>query len=141
MSWRTIVPVAVVVCTVLAGCGQEKEPDAQDGSALVSNVVTADIQAGIEAHIAEQVRLGEGHFKLPFGDRELRLKLVRLHTEYLSNLGRRRHFACVDLVDVSGDVYDVDFFLSGDSFGAGRGRNRRLSLLGGILCRRQVVAD
>ena len=42
------------------------------------------------------------------------MKLVRVHTEYLSNLGPKRHFACVDLADISGDVYDVDFFLSGD---------------------------
>jgi transglutaminase-like putative cysteine protease len=40
---------------------------------------------------------------------------VRVHTEYLSNLGPGRHFACVDLADESGDVYDVDFFLSGQS--------------------------
>jgi hypothetical protein len=40
--------------------------------------------------------------------------LVRVHTEYLSNLGPQRHFACVDLADISGDVYDVDFFLEGD---------------------------
>ena len=90
----------------------------------MSNVVTADIQAGIESHIDEQARLGGGHFKLPFGDKELRLKPVRVHTEYRSNLGRRRHFACVDLMDVTGDVYDVDFFLSGDPFGAERRRNR-----------------
>ena len=32
----------------------------------------------------------------------------------MANLGPRRHFACVDLVDTAGDVYDVDFFLSGD---------------------------
>lgn len=43
----------------------------------------------------------------------LRLKLVRVHTEYLSNLGPESHFACVDLADVDGDVYDVDFFLEG----------------------------
>ena len=124
MSWRTIAPVAVAVCTVLAGCGQEKEPDAQGEPTLVSNAVTAEIQTGIEAHIDGQVRVGGGYFKLPFDDRELRLKLVRIHTEYRSNLGRRRHFACVDLMDVTGDVYDVDFFLSGDPFGAERGRNR-----------------
>jgi transglutaminase-like putative cysteine protease len=80
----------------------------------VPNVVTADIQAGIEKHVEEQILLGNGYFTLPFKDKNLRLKLVRVHTEYLSNLGPRRHFACVDLADVSGDVYDVDFFLSGD---------------------------
>jgi len=78
------------------------------------NVVTADIQAGIESHIEEQTRLGDGYFKLRFGRKELRLKLVRVHTEYLANLGSRRHFACVDLFDIGGDVYDVDFFLVGD---------------------------
>ena len=75
---------------------------------------TAGIQAGIETHIEEQVRLGGGYFKLPFRNRELRLKLVRVHTEYLAKLGPGRYFACVDLADISGDVYDVDFFLAGD---------------------------
>jgi len=51
---------------------------------------------------------------LPFKDRELKLTLVKVHTEYLSNLGPGSHFACVDLADVSGDVYDVDFFLAGE---------------------------
>ena len=83
-----------------------------DGS--IPNTVTADIQDGIEKHIAERTSLGEGFFKLPFGERELRLKLVRVHTEYLANLGPRRHFACVDLASTEGDVYDVDFFLAGD---------------------------
>ena len=47
-------------------------------------------------------------------DKELKLKLVRVHLEYLANLGPRRHFACVDLASIDGNVYDVDFFLSGD---------------------------
>jgi len=86
---------------------------AQSSSATVGIVVTADIQAGIERHVEEQIQLGDGYFRLPFKDEELRLKLVRVHTEYLASLGPLRQFACVDLVDVSGDVYDVDFFLSG----------------------------
>ena len=65
-------------------------------------------------HIEAQVRLGGGYFKLPFRNQELRLKLVRVHTEYLSKLGPLCYFACVDLADISGDVYDVDFFLAGD---------------------------
>ncbi len=83
-------------------------------SGPVLSVFTADIQAGIERHVEEQVLAGNGHFRLPFQNHELRLKLVRVHTEYLSHLGPRRYFACVDLADVGGDVYDVDFFLAGD---------------------------
>jgi transglutaminase-like putative cysteine protease len=115
MSWRTIITAAVVVCFLLAGGGWKEGQDAPAASAPPGpNLVTAEIQAGIERHIEEQVRLGGGYFKLPFRNQELRLKLVRVHTEYLSKLGPRRYFACVDLADLSGDVYDVDFFLAGE---------------------------
>ena len=78
------------------------------------HVVTADIQAGIEKHIAEQTRLGGGYFKLPFHEKDLQLKLVRVHLEYLASLAPQRHFACVDLVGTDGEVYDVDFYLAGN---------------------------
>lgn len=113
MNWQKVIPVVVLVCIVLAGCNKSSDEE-QGSSDPVSNVVTKDIQDGIEKHIEEQTRLGEGYFKLPFEGKELRLKLVRVHTEYLANLGPRRHFACVDLASIDGDVYDVDFFLAGD---------------------------
>jgi transglutaminase-like putative cysteine protease len=104
---------ALVIST---GCVGQARADtvSMPAASVLPAPITAEIQAGIERHIAEQARLGGGYFCLPFKDRELRLKLVRVHTEYLANLGPGRHFACVDLADVSGDVYDVDFFLSGD---------------------------
>lgn len=105
---RSLVVLGIVVAALSYGQG--------DGDRTVppATVVTADIEAGIKKHVAEQVRLGEGYFSLAHGDKTLQLKLVRIHTEYLANLGPKRHFACVDLVDVGGDVYDVDFFLAGD---------------------------
>ena len=84
------------------------------GTSTVPNVVTADIEAGIQHYIEEKMRLGGGYFTLPFEEKELKLKLVRVHTEYLANLGPRYHFACVDVADIEGDLYDVDFFLKGD---------------------------
>jgi transglutaminase-like putative cysteine protease len=115
MSWQRILAATLLVCLVFAGCGQKAGEDGRGVSASpVPNLVTTDIQRGIETHIDEQVRLGGGYFKLPFRNQELRLKLVRVHTEYLSKLGPSRYFACVDLADVSGDVYDVDFFLAGE---------------------------
>ena len=84
------------------------------GTSTIPNVVTADIEAGIQHYIEEQMRLGGGYFTLPFNEKELKLKLVRVHTEYLANLGPRYHFACVDVADIEGDLYDVDFFLKGD---------------------------
>ncbi len=116
MSWRTILSALVVGCLVFVGCGQKEGPDAPAASAPpATNVApTAEIQAGIERHLEEQSHLNGGYFKLAFRTKELRLKLVRVHTEYLSKLGPNRYFACVDLADVSGDVYDVDFFLAGE---------------------------
>ena len=117
MSWQAIISAAAVVCLVCAGCGQKEGQNGQDAQTTsapaASDKVTADIQTGIEQHIEKQVRLGGGYFNLPFRDKQLRLKLVRVHTEYLSKLGPNRYFACVDLADISGDVYDVDFFLAG----------------------------
>jgi transglutaminase-like putative cysteine protease len=114
MNWRPITIVALFACALTPSCGRETRPMSRDGREAVPIVVTEDIQAGIEQHIAEQVRKGNGFMRIPFRDQELKLKLVRIHAEYLANLGPRRHFACVDLVDTAGDVYDVDFFLAGD---------------------------
>ncbi len=116
MRWRSIVPATVLVCLALAGggCSEGKDAPAASAPPVATPAPTAGIQAGIERHIQEQVRLGGGYFRLPFHNQELRLKLVKVHTEYLAKLGPGRYFACVDLADVSGDVYDVDFFLAGD---------------------------
>ncbi|MHC4534687.1 MAG: transglutaminase-like domain-containing protein [Planctomycetota bacterium] len=113
MNWLKTILAMLIVCTMLAGCNMSRDEE-QDSSESVPNLVTKDIQDGIEKHIEEQTALGGGYFILPFDDKELKLKLVRVHTEYLANLGPRHHFACVDLASIDGDVYDVDFFLTGD---------------------------
>lgn len=78
-----------------------------------ARAVTPEIQRGIEKHIEAKSSADEGFFALPYEGRTLRLKLVRVHIEYLASLGIDRNFACVDLVDTDGEVYDVDFFLAG----------------------------
>ncbi len=118
MKRMAMVALILISTSVISGCSKEKESTAAQKDAqctTVPNVVTADIQAGIEKYIAEQSANGDGYFVLPFEDSEMRLKLVRVHTEYLANLGPGRHFACVDLVTVDGDIYDVDFFMSGEA--------------------------
>lgn len=109
----------VAASALLAACQatptERSGAAAQDASVeAIPHVITADIQAGIESYIERRTRDGSGRFALPFEDGELELQLVRVHTEYLANLGPRRHFACVDLAGTDGNVYDVDFFLDGD---------------------------
>jgi transglutaminase-like putative cysteine protease len=98
----------------LAACRAAPATEQRPPLEPIPHVVTADIQAEIEHYIEKQTRSGGGRFALPFEDRVLQLQLVRVHTEYLANLGPRRHFACVDLAGTDGNVYDVDFFLAGD---------------------------
>lgn len=102
--------MSLLIAAAILSCCQA----VQTADEPIPHVVTADIQAGIEHYIDEQTRLGDGYFSLPFEDKVLKLKLVRVHTEYLATLGPRRHFACIDLVSTDGNVYDVDFFLAGD---------------------------
>ncbi len=78
-------------------------------------VTIDDIAAGIEKHIRVESKASGGYFKLHFQKQELRLELVRVHLEYLADLGGGVHFACVDMVGTDGPVYDVDFFLKGPS--------------------------
>ncbi len=109
--------IFVFVLAAMMACNSSTKREKEEKTLADKNVpkvVTADIEDGIKANIAKKVEEGAGYFKMDADGKELRLQLVRVHTEYLSNLGPRRHFACVDLADVSGDVYDVDFFLEGD---------------------------
>jgi transglutaminase-like putative cysteine protease len=105
---RVLASGCMALWALVSGCAHA--PSSQlDGSRLV----TSEIQAAIENHIEEESRRTEGEFRVPYRQGELRLKLVRVHTEYLATLAPERHFACVDLVGSEGPIYDVDFFLQG----------------------------
>ena len=77
--------VLLVVVVVFTACSRSS--DDTEGESSPPLAFTADIQAGIESYIDEQIRLGGGYFNLPYKDAALRLKLVKVHTEYLANLG------------------------------------------------------
>jgi transglutaminase-like putative cysteine protease len=72
-----------------------------------------EIERAIQDHIQDATRAGRGAFRVPFEGKVLELRLVRVHTEYLADLGGGVQFACVDLVGADGPVYDVDFFMKG----------------------------
>ncbi|MBN1758601.1 MAG: transglutaminase domain-containing protein [Chitinispirillaceae bacterium] len=95
-------------------CKPENESNATETEKpYVPTIVTGEIKDGIEKHIAREVERGKGFFRVSFEGRELKLKLVRVHVEYLASLAPERHFACVDMVSSDGQFYDIDFFLKG----------------------------
>ena len=99
-----------VLLIALFSCQSETKTEL---AAPAPKVEIAEIEAGIKAFIAQKTAENNGIFPVKDENNDLKMKLVRVHTEYLSNLGPDKHFACVDLVDESGDVYDVDFFMEG----------------------------
>jgi len=110
-------PVIVALCLTSplpAFSRQDETKACETATADAPPVVTGDIKAGIEKHIAEQVAQGDGYFTVIFEGHELRLNLVRVHIEYLASLGPQSHFACVDMASAGGEFYDIDFFLDGD---------------------------
>jgi len=117
MTTPRIILFGLWIFITIAACDSASTRDggkADESGAPVSKTSIVQIEAGIKTYISDKTKEGNGFFHVQDEDKVLRMKLVRVHTEYLSNLGPKRHFACVDLADESGDVYDVDFFLKGD---------------------------
>jgi transglutaminase-like putative cysteine protease len=98
----------------IASCNQSKDAKVPQQEKKIKKVSIAEIDSGIRSFIQKRTKEGGGYFDVKDRGKEFRMKLVRVHTEYLANLGPKSHFACVDLADEKGDVYDVDFFLSGE---------------------------
>jgi len=110
MSTRTIFVLAscISLAALMSSCATSPRANASGPAVTID-----DIAVGIEKHIVGQSDTNGGYFKIHFKEKGLNLQLVRIHLEYLSDLGAGVHFACVDLVGADGPVYDVDFFMKG----------------------------
>ncbi|MDN3671102.1 transglutaminase-like domain-containing protein [Echinicola jeungdonensis] len=117
MELKNLRNISWGIILVLASCNSEENrngvKEVVHSDLKETKIRVSDIEEGIKSHIREKTLQGNGFFLINYRENDLQLKLVRVHTEYISNLGPNSHFACVDLADVSGDVYDVDFFLEG----------------------------
>lgn len=106
------------ICLLLVACTNDEHATdlnqvvLEDG-ALLPKASMEEIERGIKAYIDSVSRVDDGVFVFKNDTLELKMRLVRVHTEYLSNVGPGKYFACVDLADENGDVFDVDFFLEG----------------------------
>ncbi|QCK15196.1 transglutaminase-like domain-containing protein [Mangrovivirga cuniculi] len=105
---------------LITSCNYQKQNDSNDKDkeekeeeSKTEKVSVQDVERGIRENIMAKTKEGNGFFKFSNDTTDFNLKLVRVHTEYLSVLGPNEFFACVDLATESGDVYDVDFFLKG----------------------------
>ena len=118
MKYTNRIISGLVFCflVVFVSCqtSTEDNQEASNQAASTEEKVTiADVERGIRENIKAKTKEGDGYFSFTNDTSEFSLKLVRVHTEYLSVLSSSEFFACVDLATEEGDVYDVDFFLKG----------------------------
>lgn len=109
-----LVSFILVACSPSEKTETSKEEETEKLE-VSSKASIEEIEVGIRRYIAEKTQADGGYFIIEDTVGLLKLQLVRVHTEYLSSLGPNRQFACVDLADINGDVYDVDFFLEGEA--------------------------
>jgi transglutaminase-like putative cysteine protease len=115
MKRKSLDRIVLMICLfIIASCAQKKEVKTETSKKSTKKVSIVEIESGIKAFIQKKTEENGGYFQVRDRGHEFKMKLVRVHTEYLANLGPKSHFACVDLADESGDVYDVDFFLNGE---------------------------
>ena len=103
---------ALITLVLFMSCQSEKESNT---SGARQKITIEDVEKGIRENIDARVKEGNGYFTYQKDTFDLKLKLVRVHTEFLSILGPNEFFACVDLATENGDVYDVDFFMEGQA--------------------------
>ena len=119
MKKKSSLPIytCIFFLVVFSSCQSSSEKENKrpqiDLSSVSQKASIQDVEEGIRANIDAKTKAGDGYFTFWNDSIELSLKLVRVHTEYLSVLGTNEFFACVDLATENGDVYDVDFFLEG----------------------------
>ena len=77
-------------------------------------VSKTDISSGIKKHIAgDTKKSSDRKFHVKYGSKDLALDLIKVHDDRLSGLGGGKYFACVDMKDTDGTIYDIDFFMAG----------------------------
>ena len=112
----TILGSILFLSLLTVACKTDEEKSAyqtRNTDQELKKITISDVEAGIRANIDTRTKEGGGYFNFQNDTMDLGLKLVRVHTEYLSILGPNEFFACVDLATENGDVYDMDFFLKG----------------------------
>jgi hypothetical protein len=101
--------------SILVACQSGQQENETVNTEPKRKVTIQDVEKGIRVNIESMIQDGNGYFNFKNDTIDLSLKLVRVHTEYLSVLAPNKFFACVDLATENGDVYDVDFFMEGTS--------------------------
>jgi hypothetical protein len=122
---RSRVPQWIVLgfasCLVLStGSLAQEHPSEHPKSAehpkgKAAGVSKEDLGAAIEAYIAGETAKGGGAWKIEDGEEKatLMLTLDHVHKDKLASTAKDTYFACADLKNSDGHLYDLDVFMTG----------------------------
>ncbi len=102
--------VAGLLIAAAVSCNQEQKP------------TKAELIKDVKAYIEKEQKQNDGYLELydSVANRQLYLKLVKVHKDKFSHMGDSVYFICSDFKGKNGKKYDVDTFMKwdGNSFEA-----------------------
>jgi len=116
---RTLVALAIILAGTMNLRGQEhptgdQPPEHPTAGQQAGPVITiADLEKAINRQITEKTQAEGGYFHVydPVLHKTWSAKLVRIHTDKLTQLNKDTYFACTDFRADDGTMLDVDFYM------------------------------
>ena len=111
----TLVILAATGLTAAAFAQEHPEHPMNAPSPATPGLTKNDLAHAITNYIDTQAKEHDGFFTIhdPVDNRDLKLKLVKVHRDRLARVAPDTYFACTDLRNVDGVIYDLDFFMKG----------------------------
>ena len=91
----------------------KEHPEGSAKKRKSSSISKEELAVAIENFINSEAANGLYEINDDKQNKSLNLSLLRVHKERLSKVGPETYFACADLKDKDGTVYDLDFFMKG----------------------------
>ena len=72
----------------------------------------SNVSGGLKEFISGySAKSADKKFHIPYQRKDLALDFVKIHDNRFSSLGGNKYFACVDMKENEGRMYDIDFFM------------------------------
>ncbi len=119
MKTRVFSIMIVVALMVVAGqtaLWAQEHPSEHPTEKKHRPITKETLAEAIENYIAGEAKKHDGYFVFKNeyeNDKELKLKLIKVHKERLAKLEDGSFFACADLKTPDNQIYDLDFMMKG----------------------------
>jgi hypothetical protein len=112
-----VIGLAFVSCLVLSAnlVADEHRKGGEHPKGHAVGVSKEDLGEAIEAYIAGETTKGGGAWKIEDSEEKttLMLTLDHVHKDKLTSTAKDTYFACADLKNSDGHMYDLDVFMTG----------------------------